>query len=530
MATSIISQPPAGSLQFAYRPVVFRVQAIQDDATAERFIPPVVFCDIYVNGVYYKSTHKTHYINKPEYGVVDAVFEFDIQDACQEVLKPVLPAIGLNVITQVQGLVAEISCKFREGSVNDDGFVYFVDIAPVQATGGMNAVAGSGTVSNVFSVVNATIEHEDFQTFEEFLSTFKNGQWSSDSLPLSPRPNSYRLCSRDNDTFPILYKGIKNLKCIKVNYRLKGSSEIISEQYCVTVPVCTPVGFVGEPDVPDANVGEVYELNITLTGTGPYLLNTADSSYPAWWTVTIRGNKLKIFGVPTSANVGEDIPFTIKVDNACGSATLSETINVVEPVVCVPVTIGLTLLTDAVEGSPFSATINLSGTAPFGALTSVIKPAWATVALVGSTVQITGTPTAPATDVLFQFTVSNCSGATATFSQLINVASSGTPENFTIENNSISGVITSVTPLFYLVYSGSFPIAATEALLGFKGAWNTKINVTVSSIAGTHQLNLYKNGVMVESKNISSSGTYALNFSNPINFSTTDSLKIELTA
>ena len=49
---NIISQPnEIANVHAAYRPIVFDVQNINE--------PPVVYCDIYFNGVYYKTMAKT---------------------------------------------------------------------------------------------------------------------------------------------------------------------------------------------------------------------------------------------------------------------------------------------------------------------------------------------------------------------------------------------------------------------------------------------------------------------------------------
>lgn len=55
---SIIQQPATNSLNAAYQPIVLRVQATS--ATNDP-IPPVVYCDIYVNGVFYRSLSNTQY-------------------------------------------------------------------------------------------------------------------------------------------------------------------------------------------------------------------------------------------------------------------------------------------------------------------------------------------------------------------------------------------------------------------------------------------------------------------------------------
>lgn len=528
--TSIILQPASESLKFAYRPIVFTIGALQNDATADKFIPPVVFCDVYVNGKYFKSIYKTQPANKPVFEEMNPVFKFDIQDACQEVLKPVLPTIGQQQITEIDGLVVSIYCRFRAGSINEEGFVVYEDVSPIQGTDQVEAVPGGGVESNTFNVVNATIEHEEFvDEYSNFLSKFKSGIWSSQAFPLTPRPSIYKICRQDNDVFPVLYSGTKKLKCIKINYKLKGSESFSTEQSCITIPACQPPVFSSEIELPDITVGGILNQELLLNGSTPMSINTDDSNIPTWITVRLRGNRLTVFGIPGSDDVGTDIPISIVVANACGTATFSDTIDVNVQDTCVPVTFNpLQVSHDGKIGVPYSRKIYFDGTLPV-TLVSSVKPAWASAAVVDNYILVTGTPDVAGNEILFQFTVSNCSGATDNYSDIIKVADETSETNFSIENNATGlGQINSISPMFFLIYTGDMPLTEGQSLTGYAGGWSGRIMVNVSGISNNY-LNLYKNGLLVESKHIVTSGSYYLNFTTPVSFNSGDIMKIELT-
>ena len=70
--SAIILQPADGQLMAAYRPIVYRVSTIRTDGQP---VPPVVYCDIYFDGTYYKSLSKTQY---DKLNTTSSEFEFDI--------------------------------------------------------------------------------------------------------------------------------------------------------------------------------------------------------------------------------------------------------------------------------------------------------------------------------------------------------------------------------------------------------------------------------------------------------------------
>jgi len=77
------------------------------------------------------------------------------------------------------------------------------------------------------------------------------------------------------------------------------------------------------------------------------------------------------------------------------------------------------VLPDPFVNVNYATNVNLSGTAPFN-LTGITKPTWMTISVVGSTIQLTGTPTQAATDVTVAFTINNACG-TQSFTDSIDV-------------------------------------------------------------------------------------------------------------
>jgi hypothetical protein len=102
MPITISYQNNTDSLNVAYRPVVFRCKARISGATALNYIPPVVYCDVYINGIYYKSLSKTTFINND---LIAPEYEFDIQDAIQEVMSYNLPAKKYLLSSEMRNMI-----------------------------------------------------------------------------------------------------------------------------------------------------------------------------------------------------------------------------------------------------------------------------------------------------------------------------------------------------------------------------------------------------------------------------------------
>lgn len=101
---------------------------------------------------------------------------------------------------------------------------------------------------------------------------------------------------------------------------------------------------------------------------------------------------------------------------------------------CIAVTFDSITLPDGAVGIPYSSSFPISGTAPFN-ITGVTKPSWMSIEIVDGEVVISGTPDADGTGLTVAFTIENCSGDSAAFSDTIDISSTcvgvaivGTPD------------------------------------------------------------------------------------------------------
>lgn len=207
---SIVTQPATNAIKAAYRPVILIVRAKRTDSNP---VPPVVYCDVYINGTYYKTIHKTQYnvLNS-----TDSDWQFDIQDPCQEALKQSLAVNGQSIYVVQPTIMTTVTCKFRSSGFDSDGFIVAEDTAPVQQTGTTAPSAGTGTASHTFYIINSVLQHEQNQDILTHLRYYKadRGTWGTDMYPLTHRPFSYNVCRDSTDVFPLLVLdtlGIKNL-------------------------------------------------------------------------------------------------------------------------------------------------------------------------------------------------------------------------------------------------------------------------------------------------------------------------------
>lgn len=394
---AIISQPIPDDIQAAYRPVVLRVSA---NKTGGDPVPPVVYCDIYFNGVFYKTLSKTIFSKK---NIVDTEWEFDIQDAAQEYLRKTLGQNGGGQILTVPFILSRTFCKFRSSGVDGNGFIAPEGTAPIQGSVGIDPVDGTGTVSNDFFVVNATLQHEDNQSLPIHLNSFKKGTWANKTWPLSHRPENYKVRVSDSDYFPILHNG-KNIGSLELNYRFKGQS---------TLRTVTTTSLQNCPIVTGINQVIVNNGNNTFTITFSF----NDLSAPAA-QLNIQ-YRLTGSADPWTDNLGSIIgnraltlpngiyDFRFVVSGNCIDQA-SPIISNVGFVPCIPVARKNSFtLPDGVIGQAYNQSIEFTGSEPM-TLSDFVGPSWMSATLNGKVVNLTGTPDVAATDITVSFTISNC--------------------------------------------------------------------------------------------------------------------------
>ncbi|GAB0154752.1 hypothetical protein CHRYSEOSP005_00120 [Chryseobacterium sp. Alg-005] len=275
--TGVTYQPGTSSLNSAYRPFIFRCKAKLPNATAQNYICPVVYCDIYVEGVYYKTLSRTQFINdenqNPEY-------EFDIQDAVQELMGYNLPKMEGETIETFPNTIKKIFVKFRNSYSDSNGFVTSEQPVPVQGTSTTPSVSGGGTQSNEVYVLNSAIQHEENQNLDELLASYQTGLWFSNAFPLTKRPKEFKICANDSSHFPFV-SSIKPEKiCVKAkkktgeiidlcNDLLEACPKLMNIQYTITEDQVNNVQVIEFTWTNPPNLPPVpYEVKIYRRSTG----------------------------------------------------------------------------------------------------------------------------------------------------------------------------------------------------------------------------------------------------------------------
>lgn len=258
----ITYNPAEGSLNAAYRPIVFRCTARITGATITNYRPPIVYCDIYVNTVYYKTLSKTQPISD---NGTDPEYEFDIQDVMQEVMAFNLPQMDGSAILTLTKTIKEVKVKFRNAKIDSSGFLSSEQIAPVQSTSSTGAIPGAGRESVSIYVLNSTLQHEDNQNLEAFLNGWKTGTWNSISFPLTKRPEVFKLCKGDSSYFPIVSES--DIDTICLNYKLKGGTYTTS---CLRVGAqCDPIAGLAVKSVQNnSNGNQSFNFSIDAAPVG----------------------------------------------------------------------------------------------------------------------------------------------------------------------------------------------------------------------------------------------------------------------
>lgn len=500
---AFISQPVTDSVHAAYRPVTIRVSATANNGGG--LIPPVVYCDIYFNDVYYKTHSKTQYTLL---GGSNSEWEFDLQDAAQEYLRKYLASIAHSDITEATPIIAKVFCRMRCSGINDDGFIEHDGTAPVQGTSSSNPVSGTGTQSNTFFIVNATLQHADVQDITSHLNYFKQRTWAADVFPLTHRPEGYAVLPTDSDSFPILDIGNHAIRQLRLNYRncnqnTFGQASISAGQ----APTCS--ANISTPLAVHNLSG--WLVNWSLAGgasPAKYFISTPAVSAGAPHETTSTFYQLPelaegehvITVRPLCFIEGEYYPGTAK--------TVTITVSPCEDLFLDPVP----NLPDAVAGVAYDYSIEFSGSAPLS-LSNITKPAWMTISASGNFVNHTGTPAEgdAGTGIEVSYTVSNCGTPEIDIDQTIDVTIPEVTGTIQIANQVAGISIDGLEPsTWYSIGSGSFPVAngqsisgqITDAYTGIFGFNITKVGPT------TGYLRLTVDSVLIDCLPVTASGSY----------------------
>ena len=167
MAISYAVGPTINSMKAAYNEI--KVQAHDDGVGG---ITPVVYCDVYMNEVFFKTVSSSSPI------VVTGaatVWEFDLSGVAQEYMRSVVPDVrypttsGVAAMQElflapplynlyIHGGAARMRCKLRRGTADSYGVVTPQAPVPVQETVDSAAIAGGGYAIDPFYVVNSALQ------------------------------------------------------------------------------------------------------------------------------------------------------------------------------------------------------------------------------------------------------------------------------------------------------------------------------------------------------------------------------------
>ena len=288
---SIKSQPglpDSPRIYAAYRPIIIIVEATGGQYVRQ---PPVVYCDIYFNGIFYKTLSATAY---KQLNNLSTDWQFDVSGSCQQYLRQNLPDNGGSQIQPDPFTVVSVQCKLRSSQTDSNGFILPDGIAPVQGTGFKPAAAGTGTATETFQVFNAVLQHEDSQDLGTHLKFARpNSSWDSLAFPLTHRPNGYNICKTDSDYYPFIYAGSKQLAKIVLVRTLTNGTVVSStntvSQTCssaVTNVVATILAGNDVQAIFDSS-GPATEWEWTITG-GTTWTNIHSKSFLIAWQDLLR--------------------------------------------------------------------------------------------------------------------------------------------------------------------------------------------------------------------------------------------------
>lgn len=217
MPVTITQQPTANQLLSAYQPVVIACTA----TTADGGVPVLVLCDVYINGVYYR----TFFSSKADR---EGKYVFDIQDAIQEKLNYFIPPIDGKKIEITSETLGDVFVRLRTTKLNSSGLNEPEQIAPIPGTEETPLIPGEGLQSNKFFALNLLIQNEENQNIDALLKAYRTNTWNNEALPLTRRNKTNFLTDSQSSFFPFLSE--KRPKTICIDVRFKGQANFT--HYC----------------------------------------------------------------------------------------------------------------------------------------------------------------------------------------------------------------------------------------------------------------------------------------------------------
>lgn len=259
MAITILTQPAANGIVAAYRPIQFLLNATQSP-TGPAIPTPVIYADIYFDGVYYSSLSVTDYDPLVTWLFSLYLYTIDIQDKVQEYLKSKFVRMyeqgngGKGDMESFDYYSCSIQVKFREGYVDSNGFTQIYGTAPVQGTKTSAPTSGTGTAtSNTFYGLNATLTHEDNPDLALHLQEYQDPFQTT--YGLSHRPNymsyinktigggKYWICKEDDDYLFWFANGSTPPWLVSVIVKYKNGTTATVSTPSYPTPTTTPNGY-----------------------------------------------------------------------------------------------------------------------------------------------------------------------------------------------------------------------------------------------------------------------------------------------
>jgi hypothetical protein len=226
MAIIYATGPVLNTIMAAYNPV--KVQ-VQDDGAGGA--TPVVYCDVYLNDVYYKTVTSSSPIL---ISGASTVWEIDISGVAQEYLQSVLPSVG-NPYSGADPFMQELfrgpaaynpnahggACRcyvrLRRGTPDSYGVITPDGPVPVQGTVDSAAISGGGYMLDYFLILNAALQLNTERTINTEYTLTQNkrtGIFSTAGYSVMSQHKIYPLShmidakvyANDYGQFPIVIK------------------------------------------------------------------------------------------------------------------------------------------------------------------------------------------------------------------------------------------------------------------------------------------------------------------------------------
>lgn len=307
--------------------------------------------------------------------------------------------------------------------------------------------------------------------------------------------------------------------------------------YEITISVddCVAATITSGDNIPDAEVGVAYNRQIVLGGTAPFSLTNIVK--PTWMTVNLVGNIIYLTGTPTTPAFNVAVSFDI---NNCDTDVLnfSETIDVTDVEVEITL-INNTASTDVnrfyVDGTNVYSGAVLNPTDQATLTVDVTVAHFYGVRVLGANGEVfeVRVNRAGSTILSQQFTYNGTNMGNFNFTtaiqlqagdevEVVDVEGSGGDNNFTVTNNLEGAEIDGVSPAFYLINIGAFPVTFGQNVVGIHGGFTGTITVGIDS-GSTGRVRLMVNGVQQDCENVT---VGVNNYTLSANFTASDDVEI----